>query len=264
MNILIVGDVVGRPGREAFVKYTPQLRKKYDVDIVIVNGENSAGGKGITRKSMQALYSGGADIITSGNHVWDKKEVCEFIDDEAYLIRPANYPEGAPGKGWCCYPFRAKNIGVMNLSGRTFMPPMDCPFQKAEDLLREMKDECDIIILDVHAEATSEKLALAWYLDGRVQAVVGTHTHIQTDDERLLPKGTAYITDLGMVGPYNSILGVKSELILEKFTTGRPVRFDVAQGPCVYSAVLLNIDDKTNKAVKISRILFNEEDGVEL
>ena len=260
MKILMVGDVCGRPGRKAFAEYTPRLREKYGIDIVIVNGENSAGGKGITRKSLGALQRAGADIITSGNHVWDNKEVLDFIDDEPFLVRPANYPEGAPGKGWCVYPFKAKNIGVLNLSGRAFMPEMDCPFQKVEDLLRAAKEECDILLLDFHAETTSEKMAMGWYLDGRVNAVVGTHTHIQTADERILPKGTAYITDLGMVGPWNSVLGVKQECILEKFTTCRPVRFELADGPNVYSAVVITIDDKTNATTGIERLLLTDEE----
>ena len=182
----------------------------------------------------------------------------EFIDQEPFLIRPANYPEGAPGKGWCIYPFKAKNIAVINLSGRAFMPPMDCPFQKVEDILHELRGEADIILLDMHAETTSEKMAMGWYLDGRVNVVVGTHTHIQTADERILPEGTAYITDLGMVGPWNSTLGVKNECILEKFTTCRPVRFDLADGPNVYSAVVVEIDDATNRTVSIERILQKE------
>ena len=259
MRFLIVGDVYGRPGRAAFAKYTPKIRAEKKIDVVIVNGENSAGGKGITRKSLDALYHGGADIITSGNHIWDKKDVLEFIDAEPFLIRPANYPEGAPGRGYCVYPFRAKNVGVMNLSGRAFMPALDCPFQKVEDLLREMKQDCDIIILDFHAETTSEKMAMGWYLDGRVNAVVGTHTHIQTADDRLLPGGTAYITDLGMVGPWNSVLGVRRECILEKFITGRPVRFEPAEGPAVYSAVIIETDDVTNRTLSIERVLIREE-----
>lgn len=259
MRFLIVGDVYGRPGRAAFAKYTPKIRAEKKIDVVIVNGENSAGGKGITRKSLDALYHGGADIITSGNHIWDKKDVLEFIDAEPFLIRPANYPEGAPGRGYCVYPFRAKNVGVMNLSGRAFMPALDCPFQKVEDLLREMKQDCDIIILDFHAETTSEKMAMGWYLDGRVNAVVGTHTHIQTADDRLLPGGTAYITDLGMVGPWNSVLGVRRECILEKFITGRPVRFEPAEGPAVYSAVIIETDEATNRTLSIERVLIREE-----
>lgn len=255
---MLVGDVIGRPGRRTFQNYTPKLREEKNIDVVIVNGENSAGGKGFTRKALDELYRAGADIVTSGNHVWDKKDVLSFIDDEPFLIRPANYPEGTPGKGWCSYPFKAKNIGVMNLSGRAFMPPLDCPFQKVEELLREMKQECDIIFLDFHAETTSEKMAMGFYLDGRVNGVVGTHTHVQTADERLLPKGTAYITDLGMVGPSDSVLGVKTDIILRKFTTAMPVRFDLAEGPCIYCAVIVEIDDATNRTKSIERIFLHE------
>ena len=258
MKIMLVGDVIGRPGRRSFREHTPRLRKEKGIDIVIVNGENSAGGKGITRKSLDELYQGGADIVTSGNHVWDKREVLEFIDREPFLIRPANYPEGAPGKGFCIYPFKAKNIGVINLSGRTFMPALDCPFQKAEQILREMDGRCDVILLDFHAEATSEKMAMGWYLDGRLQCLVGTHTHVQTADERILPKGTAYITDLGMVGPWNSILGVKADIVVDKFLRALPSRFDLAEAPNVYSAVVLEVDDRTNAAVGIERVMIRE------
>ncbi|MBR0284238.1 MAG: TIGR00282 family metallophosphoesterase, partial [Selenomonadaceae bacterium] len=237
---------------------TPKLRQERQIDVVVVNGENSAGGKGITRKSLDELYHGGADIVTSGNHVWDKKDVLEFIDREPFLVRPANYPEGAPGKGSCIYPFRSKNIGVMNLSGRTFMPVLDCPFQKAEELLRELTPVCDVLILDFHAEATSEKMAMGWYLDGRVNCIVGTHTHIQTADERILPGGTAYITDLGMVGSWNSVLGVCTDIVIDKFTKALPVRFDLANGPNVYSAVILEIDDVSNKTTAIERVLIKE------
>ena len=184
MRVMLVGDVIGRPGRRAFREYVQKLRREKKIDVVIVNGENSAAGKGLTRTSLDELYSGGADIITTGNHVWDKKDVMEFIDSEPFLIRPANYPEGTPGKGYCLYPFKAKTIGVMNLSGRTFMPALDCPFQKAEELLKEMQGQCDLLFLDFHAETTSEKMALGFYLDGKITGLVGTHTHIQTSDER--------------------------------------------------------------------------------
>ena len=258
MRLLVVGDVVGRLGRKAFARYTRELKEKYKIDLVIVNGENSAGGKGISRKSLDELYRAGADIVTSGNHVWDNREINGFIDDEPYLVRPANYPEGAQGKGWCIYPFKSANLAVVNMSGRTFMPDMDCPFQKIEEVLSEIGQEADIILLDFHAETTSEKMAMGFYLDGRVQAVVGTHTHIQTADERILPQGTAYITDLGMVGPWNSVLGVKPEIIIQKFTTCRPVRFDLAEGPAVYSAVVIDIDTNTKKAVSIKRVMIRE------
>jgi hypothetical protein len=259
VKILIVGDVVGRPGRKAFKRYTRELREKHNIDIVIVNGENSAAGKGVSRKSLDELYAGGADIVTSGNHIWDKREVYEVIDMDPYLVRPANYPEGAPGRGWCLYPFKAKNVAVINMSGRAFMPDMDCPFQKIEEVLSEIGQEADIKILDFHAETTSEKMAMGFYLDGRVQVVVGTHTHIQTADERILPNGTAYITDLGMVGPWNSVLGVKSDIIIKKFTSCMPAKFDLADGPAVYSAVVVEIDDVTNKPVRIDRLHIREE-----
>ena len=259
MRVMLVGDVIGRPGRRAFRKYVQQLRREKAVDVVIANGENSAAGKGLTRTSLDELYSGGADIVTTGNHVWDKKDVLEFIDQEPFLIRPANYPDGTPGKGYCLYPFKAKTIGVMNLSGRSFMPALDCPFQKVDALLHEIQKQCDIIFLDFHAETTLEKMAMGWYLDGRVNGVVGTHTHIQTADERILPKGTAYITDLGMVGPWNSVLGVQTDKIIYKFTTGMPVRFEVeAEGPQVFSAVIVEIDDKSNQTLGIERILLTE------
>ncbi len=260
MKIMMTGDVVGRPGRKAFSRYTPDLRKKYDIDVVIVNGENSAGGKGFTRKSLDELYAAGADIVTSGNHVWDKKDVLDFIDDEPYLVRPGNYPDGTPGKGWCIYPFRKANIAVMNLSGRAFMPALDDPFRVVDDMLEDIGDEADVVILDFHAETTSEKMAMGWYLDGRVNAVAGTHTHIQTADDRLLPNGTAYITDLGMTGPWNSVLGVKTDKILEKFLSCRPVRFDVADGSCVYSAVIITIDDSSYRTTRIERLQLREDE----
>ena len=258
MRVLMVGDIIGRPGRAAFAKYTAMLRREKKIDIVVANGENSSGGKGISRKSMDEMLRGGADIVTSGNHVFDNREVLDFIDSEPYLLRPANYPDGVPGKGWCVYPWRAKNIGVISMSGRAFMPPLDCPFQRAEDALRELRDECDFIFLDFHAEATSEKAAMGWYLDGRANAVVGTHTHVQTADERLLPKGTAYITDLGMTGPSDSVIGDRVDRVLPKFITGMPQRFEVAKGPNIYSAVIIELDEKTNKTIGIERVLIRE------
>ena len=259
MRILMVGDVIGRPGRAAFAKYTPKLRREKQVDLVVVNGENSADGKGVTKKTLDELTLGGADVVTSGNHVWDKKEVMGIIDDEPYLLRPGNYPVGVPGKGACIYPLKGKNIGVMNLSGRAFMQELDCPFQRAEELLRELSRECGVVLLDFHAESTSEKMAMGWYLDGRVTAVVGTHTHVQTADERILPGGTAFISDLGMVGPWDSVIGFKKEPVLAKTTTGMPARFEVADGPSVYSALLLFVDDATGRTMDVERIQIREE-----
>ena len=183
----------------------------------------------------------------------------QFIDDEPYLLRPANYPVGVPGKGACVYPLKGKTVGVMNLSGRAFLQDLDCPFQRAEELLRELSGACDVILLDFHGESTSEKMAMGWYLDGRVTAVVGTHTHVQTADERILPGGTAFISDLGMVGPWNSVIGFTKEPVLAKTTTGMPARFEVADGPAVYSAALLTVDDKSGKAEHIERIQIRED-----
>lgn len=260
MRIMLVGDVVGRAGRRAFRKITPQLRLERKIDVVIVNGENVAGGKGFTRKALDELYAGGADVVTSGNHVWDKKDVFAFVDEEPFLVRPANYPEGTPGKGYCIFPFKTANIAVLNLSGRSFMPTLDCPFQKADEMLAEIEGRADIIVLDFHAETTSEKLAMGHYLDGRVGIVVGTHTHVQTADAQILPEGTAYITDLGMVGPHDSILGVRTDIVIQKFRTGMPVRFEMAEGAAEYAAVIVDIDPPLGRAEKIERILIREQD----
>jgi len=256
---MLVGDVVGRAGRRAFRTITPQLRSEKSVDVVIVNGENSAGGKGFTRKALDELYAGGADVVTAGNHVWDKKDVFAFVDDEPFLVRPANYPDGTPGKGYCIFPFKAANIAVMNLSGRSFMPALDCPFQKADEILAEIGGQADVVVLDFHAETTSEKLAMGHYLDGRADIVVGTHTHVQTADEQILPGGTAYITDLGMVGAHDSILGVRKEIVIQKFRTGMPVRFDMAEGAAEYAAVIVDIEPNGRRARQIERILLREE-----
>ena len=259
MRIMLVGDVVGRAGRRAFRAITPKLRRDRAIDVVIVNGENSAGGKGFTRKALDELYAGGADVVTSGNHVWDKKDVFAFVDEEPFLVRPANYPEGAPGKGYCIFPFKAANIAVLNLSGRSFMPALDCPFQKADEMLAEIEGQADIIVLDFHAETTSEKLAMGHYLDGRADIVVGTHTHVQTADAQILPGGTAYITDLGMVGPHDSILGVCTEIVIRKFRTGMPVRFEMAEGAADYAAVIVDIDPDGRRTATMERILLREE-----
>ncbi|WP_196594723.1 TIGR00282 family metallophosphoesterase [Pectinatus sottacetonis] len=258
MRILMVGDICGRTGRTALLKYLPNLKKEKKIDAAIVNGENSAGGRGITKKTLDEMYRAGADVITSGNHIWDKREIINFIDNEPFLIRPANYPEPVPGKGYCIYPFKAKNIGIVNLSGRSFMPPMDCPFQKIDQILKKISRECQIIMLDFHAETTSEKIAMGWYLDGRVTCVAGTHTHVQTADEQILPQGTAYMSDLGMVGPRVSVLGMEKDTVIERFKSCRPARFEAAEGPAIFSALVIDIDDKTNKASAVERILIKE------
>jgi len=256
----MVGDVFGRPGRKFFAEQTAKIKQEKNIDIVVVNGENAAHGKGLTQATLNALLSGGADIITTGNHIWDRKDIYDFIDREPFLLRPANYPENCPGKGFCVYPYKAKNIGVINLEGRTFMQPIDDPFAKADEILKEIKKDCDIILVDFHAEATSEKLALGFYLDGRVTAFVGTHTHIQTADERILPQGTAYITDLGMVGAFNSAIGSKVENVIDKFLTCRINKFDVADNsPYVYCGLIVEVDEKNNQAVEIERLQIIEE-----
>ena len=260
MRIMLVGDVVGRAGRRAFRAITPRLRAERGIDVVIVNGENAAGGKGFTRKALDELYAGGADIVTSGNHVWDKKDVFDFVDHEPFLVRPANYPAGTPGRGYCIFPFRAVNVAVMNLSGRSFMPALDCPFQKVDEILAEIGGLADVVVLDFHAETTSEKLAMGYYLDGRADIVVGTHTHVQTADERILPGGTAYITDLGMVGAQDSILGVRKDIVIQKFRTGMPVRFEMAEGAAEYAAVIVDIDPSGGRTAQIERILLREQD----
>ena len=259
MRILMVGDIVGRPGRYFFMEQTAELKQKYKIDMVVVNGENAAHGKGLTPNIFDELIKGGADVVTTGNHVWDNAKVMEIIDTEQFLLRPANYPEDTPGKGFCIYPVGKKKVGVINMAGRTFMqPPLEDPFRLAEKILNFIEKDCDVILIDFHAEATSEKLAFANYLDGRATAIVGTHTHVQTADEKLLPKGTAYISDLGMVGAENSILGMQVEPVVKRFLTGRPSKFEVAEGAAIYCAVLITVNDKTNKAIKIERLFIKE------
>lgn len=260
MRILMVGDVFGRPGRKFFCEVTKDLRREKNIDLVVINGENVAHGKSLTEATFTEVTAGGADIITSGNHIWDRRDIFELLEREPYLLRPANYPENTPGKGFCIYPHRTKNVGVINLIGRTYMQPVDCPFTKAAEILKTIKRDCDIILVDFHAEATSEKIALAYYLDGQVTAVVGTHTHVQTADERILPKGTAFITDLGMTGPVDSAIGIKVEPVIEKFITCRLTKFEIAESPCVYCAVIIDVDDKTNMPTKIERLQIYEND----
>ena len=260
MRILMVGDIVGRTGRYFFMEQTPELKQARRINAVIVNGENAAHGKGLTPSIFDELIKGGADVVTTGNHIWDNPKVMEIIDTEPFLLRPANYPEDTPGRGFCIFPVGKKKIGVINMAGRVFMqPPMDDPFRLGDKILKGMEKICDVILVDFHAEATSEKLAFANYFDGRVTAVVGTHTHIQTADERILSKGTAYISDLGMVGAEHSILGMAVEPVVKKFLTGRPSKFEVAEGAAIYCAVQIDINDKTNKPTKIERVLIREK-----
>lgn len=255
MRLLFIGDIVGRPGRRAVKENIPVLRDQLNVDFVIANGENAAGGKGITKKVYLELVTYGIDVFTMGNHVWNKKEIYTFIEDEERIVRPANYPENTPGRGVQIYETKNKiKLAVINLCGIVYMQHLDCPFRKADALLNELKDKVRIVVLDFHAEATSEKIAMGWYLDGRVAAICGTHTHVQTADERILPGGTAYISDVGMTGPMDSVIGVKKEAVINKFITKMPQKFDVAGGPYQFNAVLIDIDEFTGNSVSIRRI----------
>ncbi|MDT8858949.1 TIGR00282 family metallophosphoesterase [Alkalihalobacillus sp. MEB130] len=259
MRILFIGDVVGAPGRKMIQEYTMKLKQKFKPAITIINGENAASGKGITEKIYKGFLAAGAQAVTLGNHSWDNREVFEFIDDAKALVRPANYPSGVPGKGYTLVKINAIEVAVINVMGRTFLPAMDCPFQKMDEILEEIKERTPYIFVDFHAEATSEKQAMGWYLDGRVSAVVGTHTHVQTADERILPKGTAYLTDVGMTGPYDGILGVEKEPVIHKFLTNLPVRFEVAEGRTQLSGVVIDLDPKTGLAKSVKRVLINDD-----
>ncbi|SFA73023.1 MULTISPECIES: TIGR00282 family metallophosphoesterase [unclassified Bacillus (in: firmicutes)] len=259
MNLLFVGDVVGSPGRDMVKEYVPKLKEKYRPHMTIINGENAAGGKGITEAIYRQFLEVGAQAVTLGNHAWDNREIFEFIEKAKYLVRPANFPAGTPGTGIVYIRMNDIELAVINLQGRTFMPAIDCPFKKADELVEEAKKRTPFIFVDFHAEATSEKLAMGWYLEGRVSAVVGTHTHVQTADNRILPGGTAYITDVGMTGPYDGILGVERDAVLKRFLTALPVRFEVpTSGPSQLSAVSIELDRKTGLAKKIERILIND------
>lgn len=260
MKILFIGDVVGSPGREMVKEYLPKLKGKYKPNITIINGENAAAGKGITEKIYKNFLSWGAQVVTLGNHAWNKKEIFDFIDDAKYLIRPANFPKGNPGSGMTFININGVEIAVINLQGRTFMQMIDDPFLKADELIAEAQKRTNIIFIDFHAEATSEKQAFAWYVDGRVSAVVGTHTHTQTADERILLEGTGFITDVGMTGPYDGILGVDRETIINRFITNLPSRFEVVKNTRTQlNGVVVTVDETSGKSTKMERILINDD-----
>ena len=255
MKVLFIGDIFGEPGRRAVARAVPKLVARRQIDIVIGNGENAAGGFGITPELAEELFDLGLAVITTGNHAWDKKEILDYFPREPRLLRPANYPSGVPGQGSVVVESAGgEQLGVLQLMGRAYMPTLDCPFQVAKRELAALKKRTTAVIVDMHAEATSEKMAMGHYLDGEVVAVVGTHTHVQTADDQILPKGTAYLTDIGMTGPLHSVIGVKKELAIEKFLTGMPRRFEVASGPSVFCAVLLELDASLGKALSIERI----------
>lgn len=254
MKVLFIGDIVGEPGRRAIVRTLHKLVAQHSVDLVIGNGENVAGGFGITPELAHELFEMGLSVITTGNHAFDKKEIVEFFQHEPRLLRPANYPEGVPGRGSIVVETPAgERLAVLQVMGRIYMPTLDCPFQVARREVARLQRETRAIIVDMHAEATSEKMAMGHFLDGEVSAVVGTHTHVQTVDEQILSKGTAYMTDIGMTGPIHSVIGIKKELAIEKFLTQMPRRFEVASGPAVLSAVLVELDARVGKATSIQR-----------
>ncbi|HEU4344726.1 MAG TPA: TIGR00282 family metallophosphoesterase [Candidatus Binatia bacterium] len=256
MRVLILGDVVGRPARRAVRDLLPGLIKQEKIDLAIANAENAAGGMGVDIKSAEELRSAGVHVLTSGNHIWKKKEIFPYLDEENHLLRPANFPEGAPGRGWC--EWQGQNglrALIVNVQGRVFMPNhVDDPFRCVDRILREHGQHSPVVIVDMHAEATSEKNAIGWYLDGRASVVFGTHTHIQTADERILPLGTAYITDLGMCGPFDSVIGIEKETVIRGFLSQLPRKFEVAAENVVLQGVIVELDEKSGRAREIRRL----------
>ncbi len=256
MKILAVGDIVGETGAKKAVSVLKNIRQQKNIDFIIVNAENSAGGFGITKKIYDDLINVGADVITMGNHTWGKKDIFSFIDDEK-IIRPANYSKGLPGKGYRIYNLKNKKIAVMNLIGRTTMGILsENPFIIAKEIIENIKDKVDLIAIDFHAEATAEKIALGYYLDGMANIVFGTHTHVQTADEKILPKGTAYITDIGMTGPKNSVIGMDIDVSFKRFVTSLPERYKLAEGECMFNSIIFEINDETNQIKSIEK--FNK------
>ena len=262
MNLLFLGDIVGRPGRDLVRRHVRALAARHRADLVIANGENAAGGVGITRENMLEILTSGVDVITTGNHVWDKRETLEFIGNEPRLLRPANYPEGTPGAG--SHVALARNgvrVGVINVMGRVFMNAIDDPFRAADrEIARVLDDGAQVILVDMHAETTSEKLALSYYVDGRVAAVIGTHTHVQTADERILAGGTACLTDAGMTGPHDGVIGMDKDAVIARFLTAMPSRFETAPGDPRLNGVLISVDASTGRATAITRLSLSEEE----
>jgi hypothetical protein len=255
MRILIIGDIVARPGRRAVQKVLPRLRAELGVDFCIANAENLAGGAGMTRATVEEVLEAGVDVLTGGNHTWDQKEGILLLDENPRLLRPANYPPGTPGRGWRIYPRDGgPAVGVLNLQGRIFLPPIDCPFRVADEALEAMRRETSVIVVDIHAEATAEKQALGYHLEGRVSAVVGTHTHVPTADAVILEGGTAYVTDLGMTGAYDGVLGVRKDQALSRFLTRLPVRFGSATGRVQFWGLLLEVEESSGRALSLSWI----------
>lgn len=254
MRVLFIGDVIGKPGRQIVSSLLPDLQAQHQVDLVLANGENAAGGFGITPRVAMELFSLGIDLLTSGNHVWDRKEVEQYIQNEPRLLRPANYPPEVPGSGVYLIERDGLHFGILNLQGRVFMPTIDCPFKVGKREVALLRERTNIIIVDFHAEATSEKAAFAWYFDGQVSAIIGTHTHVQTADERILPGGTAFITDVGMTGSKDSVIGMVKGEAIQKFITQMPKKFTAATGSPQFNGVLVEVEEGSGKATSITRL----------
>jgi metallophosphoesterase (TIGR00282 family) len=259
IKIIFIGDIVGSVGRKALKTIMPRLKQAHSNAIFIANGENAAAGRGITAAIAKEFYELGIHGLTMGNHTWDQKDIFDFIDQDEKMIRPANFPPGTPGRGYTVIKVKDQELLLINLQGRTFLPPIDCPFRKVDEIVESDKKKHKFIFVDFHAEATSEKIAMGWHLDGKVSVVVGTHTHVQTHDERILPQGTAYVTDVGMVGPRDGILGMERTAVLQKFKTQLPVRFVTDEGKWHFHAVLIELDDQSGFAKSIKLIRYDED-----
>jgi len=262
LRVAMLGDIIGRPGRRHTLRWIADLRSREELDFVVVNGENAAGGIGLTPDVSLEIFDAGVDVITTGNHVWRNREMAGFLQTEKRVLRPANYPQGVPGNGWTIVTKGALRLAVLNLQGRVFMQPIDCPFICADRAIEQIGSNADAIVVDFHAEATSEKQALGLYLDGRVSAVVGTHTHVQTSDERVLANGTGFITDLGMCGPVNSVIGMDPDTVIPKFITAMPSKFEVGKGPVIVCGVIVEIDTSTGKTKYVQRFLEELDDTI--
>ena len=261
MRILFIGDVIGRVGRKCLEVHVPRLRAEWLIDLAVANGENVAGGLGATSATLKEVLDSGVDAITLGNHTWRQRELADSLDRMPEVVRPANYPEGSPGRGAAVIPVGGGSaVGLVNLLGRVYMDPLECPFVVGRREVDRLRRETVVVLVDMHAEASSEKMAMGWYLDGRCSAVLGTHTHVQTADERVLPGGTAYITDVGMTGPSDSVIGVEKDRVIQRFLTGRPVEFRVAKGRPGINAVVVEVDEASGRASMITRIAKYDED----